>query len=47
MENEKQTLFDLEYGKQHSKSWKKRNAHCRTWSMAKKLKIIESEKQTL
>ena len=24
-----------------------RNVHCRTWNMARKLKIIENEKQTL
>ena len=24
-----------------------RNAHCRTWNMARKLKIIENEKYTL
>ena len=24
-----------------------RNAHCRTWNMARKLKIMESEKYTL
>ena len=24
-----------------------RNAHCRTWSMARKLKIMETETQTL
>ena len=28
-ENEMQTLFDLEYGKKHSKTWKMRNAHSR------------------
>ena len=24
-----------------------RNAHCRTWNMARKLKIMENEKHTL
>jgi hypothetical protein len=47
VENVTQNLFDLEYGKKHSKKWKMRNAHCRTWSMARKLKIMENEKHTL
>ena len=38
VENEKQTLFDLEYGRKHWKNWKMRNAHCRTWNMARILK---------
>ena len=46
LENETQTLFDLEYGEKHSKTWKMRNAHCRTWNMARKLKIMENEKHT-
>ena len=29
VENETQTMFDLEYGEKHSKIWKMRNAHCR------------------
>jgi hypothetical protein len=33
-EDEKQTLYDLEYGKKHSKTWKIINVHCRIWSMA-------------
>ena len=41
-----QTLFDLEFLKKHSKKWKMRNAHSRDWSMARKIKIIENEKQT-
>ena len=47
MENETETLFDLEYGKQNSKTWKMRNAYCTTWIMARKLKIMENEKHTL
>ena len=35
VENETQTLFNLEYGEKHSKMWKMRNAHCRTWKMAR------------
>ena len=42
VKNEKQTLFDLEYGEEHSKTWKTRNPDCRTWSMAIKL---EKEKK--
>ena len=34
VENETQTLFDLEYREKHSKTWKMRNAHSRTWNMA-------------
>ena len=29
------------------KSGKFRNVHCRTWNMARKLKIMENEKQPL
>ena len=47
VENEKCTLQDLEYGEKHSKMWNIRNAHCRTWSMARKLKNVENETQTL
>ena len=31
----------MEYGKKHSKTWKIRNAHCRTWNMARKLKNVK------
>ena len=47
MENETQTLFDLEYSEKNSKTWKKRNAHCRTWILARNLKIMEHEKHIL
>ena len=47
VKNEKQTLFELEYGQKHAKTWKMRNAHSRTWNMARKLKIMENEKHTL
>jgi len=40
VKNEAQTLFDLEYGEKHSKTWKMRNAHSRTWTMA-----LSSEKR--
>ena len=36
VENETQTLFDLEYGEKHSKTLKMRNAHNRTYSMGRK-----------
>ena len=41
VENETQTLYDLEYDKQHSKTWILRNAHCRNWNMVTLLKIME------
>jgi hypothetical protein len=41
MENETQTLFDLEYGEKHSETLKMLNAYCRTWNMVRKLKIME------
>ena len=47
VENEKFTLQDVDYGEKHSKTWKKRNAHCSTWSMTRKLKNAENETQTL
>jgi hypothetical protein len=47
VENETQKLFDVEYGGKHSKTWKMRNAHCRTWNMARKLKMMKNEKHTL
>ena len=33
--------------KKTEKGGKFRNVHCRTWSMARKLKIMENEKHTL
>ena len=47
VENETQTVFDLEFGKEHSKTWKRRNAHCSTWSMVRIVKITEKEIHTL
>ena len=47
VENEKEKLFDMEYGEKHTKMWKIRKAHYRTWSMARKLKIMENEKHKL
>ena len=45
-QNEKCTLFDLEYGKKHWKTWTMRNPHCRTWNM-EKMKKLENVKCTL
>ena len=28
-------------------TWKIKNAHCRTWNMVRKVKIMENEKHTL
>jgi len=47
VENEIQTQYDQEYGAKHSKILKMGNAHCRTWSMARKLKIMENEIHTM
>ena len=38
IKNEKYTLQDLVYGEKHSKTWKMRDAHCRTPSWARKPK---------
>ena len=46
-ENEIPTLFDQEHGEKHSQILKMRSTHCRTWSMARKLKIMENEKHKL
>ena len=46
VENKTQTLFALEYGEETSKTWKMRNAHCRTWIMVRKLTKKEIEKLT-
>ena len=45
VENETQTLFDLEYCKKHSKMQKMRIVHCRTWNMARKLKKTRKMRQ--
>jgi len=34
----------VKYDKENEKSGKFRNVHCRTWNMARKLKIMENEK---
>jgi hypothetical protein len=47
VENETQTLFGLEYGKKHRKTWKMRIAQCSTWNMAKNLKNTKNEKCTV
>jgi hypothetical protein len=47
VENERQTLYDLEYEDKLWNTLKMRNEHYRTWNMARKLKIMENEKHTL
>ena len=47
VENETQTLQDMEYGEKHSKTWKMRIALYSTWNMEKKLKNVENETQKL
>ena len=47
MENEKYTLQFVKYGKKTEKGGKFRNVHCRTWNIARKLKIMENEKHPL
>ena len=47
VKNEKCTLKDLEYGEKTENHGKFRNVHCRTWDMARKLKIMENEKHPL
>ena len=44
MKNEKHPLDDLKNDEITEKRKKMRNAHCRTWNMANKLKITENEK---
>ena len=47
VKNEKLSLQDLEYGKKTEKGGKFRNVNCRTWNIARKLKIMENEKHPL
>ena len=47
MENEKHPRDDLKNDEITAKVEKMGNAHCRTWNMARKLKITENEKYTL
>jgi hypothetical protein len=37
----------VKYGEKTEKGRKFRNVHCRTWNMARKLKIMENEKHPL
>ena len=41
------STWPLEKWRNHWKRWNMRNAHCRTWNMARKLKITEYEKYTI
>ena len=47
MENEKHPLDNVKNDEITEKPEKMRNAHCRTWNIARKLKITENEKYTL
>ena len=46
VQNEKHALLDLEYCKKQWNMWKMRNAHCRTWNIARKLTKSGKEKIT-
>ena len=37
----------MKYGEENEKGGKFGNVHCRTWNMARKLKIMENEKNPL
>ena len=43
----RKTVQDIQYGEKHWKTGKKRNTHCRTCIMARKLKNVDKETQTL
>ena len=43
----KNTLQDVKNGEETEKGGKIRNVLCRTWNMARKLKIMENEKHPL
>ena len=45
VDNETQTLYNLEYGEKHSKTWKMRNAHFRNWNMTKKTETRKKKKR--
>ena len=45
-ENGKYTLQDVKCGEENRIGGKFRNVHCRTWNMARKLKIMENENNT-
>ena len=38
VKNDTKTLLDMEYREKHWKTWKMKNAQCRTWNVAKKKK---------
>ena len=46
VENETQPLFKINW-RETFKNKKMRNAHCTTWSMARKMNIVENDKHTL
>jgi hypothetical protein len=41
VEDDTQKLFDLEYGKKHTKTWKMRNTRCRIWNRARNFEKIK------
>jgi hypothetical protein len=43
VKNETQKMFFMEYGEKLLKTWKMSDAHCRTWSMERKRKIMENK----
>ena len=46
VQNEKNTLQDLEYGeKKKRKTWKKRHKHFRCWNTVGNTKILQNEKK--
>ena len=47
MENEKHPLDNMKIDEIAEKREKMRNAHCRIWNMARKLKITKNEKYTI
>ena len=46
VKNETQTLFKINW-RNTFKNKKMRKVHCKSWSMAKKMNIVENEKHTL
>ena len=47
MKNVTKTNFDLEYRGKHSKTWKIRNAHFKSWNTARNLIMMDNEKHAM
>jgi len=47
LENETQTLYDLEYGEKHRKTWKMKKKHTVALGISRKQKNLENEKWTV